>query len=130
MSDIDTLEWIKILERRVASLEAKEHSHLTISLGTPAQLTISAGVVTRTQSYHTIETQGGAGTDDLDTINGGLTGDILIIEAANSTHDVVVKDMTGNIQMNGDFTMDHYADKLMLIRQGSYWFEIARSTNA
>ncbi len=83
------------------------------------------------QSYHTVETEGGAGTDNLDTINGGTEGDILILRAADSTHTVVVRDNIDNIQLNvaGSFSLTHVEDTLMLLYNGSDWIELSRSDN-
>jgi len=120
---------IRKLKKKMAELETSEHRHPIINLGAPAELTIAAGVVTRTQSNHTIDTQADAATDDLDTILGGINGDLLIIRAANSSRTVVVKDGTGNIQLAGDFTMDNADDVLMLIFYGN-WLEIAGSNNS
>lgn len=92
--------------------------------------TIAAGVITRDQSYMAIETQGGAASDNLDTIQGGEEGDILILEALNSTHTVVVKDGTGNINGPGDVTLNHAEDKVMLIFNGSEWDVISSSNNS
>lgn len=60
-------------------------------------LTISSGAVTASQNMHTIETESGAASDDLATINGGAAGDELYIRAVNGDHTVVVKHGTGNI---------------------------------
>lgn len=65
-----------------------------------SQLTIAANAVTMTESVHTIETQGAAATDDLDTISGGTEGDILIIYPANAAHTVWITD-DGNIDTPG-----------------------------
>jgi hypothetical protein len=94
-------------------------------------LTIATGAITATGSYHTVDTQGGAGTDDLDTINGGADGMLLVLQAENTARDVVVKDGTGNIQCAGDFTMDNTQDSITLMYSGalSAWVELARSNN-
>jgi len=94
------------------------------------ELTISAGVVTATQSRHTIDTESDDATDDLDTINGGTGGDFLILTASSNARSVVVKDATGNLRLAGDFTMDNSQDTLMLMRAGTTWVEISRSNNA
>ena len=60
-------------------------------LNDPTELTISGGTVALTQSHHTIDTEGDASTDNLDTITGGTLGQILIIRAANYTRTVVVR---------------------------------------
>lgn len=95
--------------------------------------TISGGVITVTSSYVEVDTEAAAATDDLDTINGGDIGDILILEAANDARDVVVKNGTGNIYLSSaaDKTLDDGKDKLMLIRHSSTeWHQISFFTNA
>jgi hypothetical protein len=92
-------------------------------------LTIASGVITATDSYHRIDTEGGAATDDLDTINGFSVGKLLVLCAADNTHDVVLKDGTGNLALAGDFTMDSTNDRIVLIGTGSTWIELCRSNN-
>lgn len=92
--------------------------------------TIASGVITATRSFMTIDTQGGAATDDLDTINGGSEGDILVLISTNNARDITVKDFTGNIQLNGDFLMDTTGDTLTLIKSSTNWKELSRSNNA
>jgi hypothetical protein len=53
----------------------------------------------------------------------------LIIVAANSARTVVAKDGTGNLRLNGDFSLDHQNDTLTLIHNGSNWLEVSRSDN-
>tara|TARA_R110001606_G_scaffold19827_1_gene72326 strand:+ start:1117 stop:3303 length:2187 start_codon:yes stop_codon:yes gene_type:complete len=98
-------------------------------IGDRSEKTIVAGVVTATGSFHEIDTQGDAASDDLDTINGGENGMTLIIVAANSARTVVAKDSTGNLRLNGDFSLDHQNDTLTLIYNGSNWLEVSRSDN-
>lgn len=106
-----------------------------LGFGVPTSQTIATGVITIDQSsYVRVDTEGGAATDDLDTINGALVdGQMLVLETANSSHDVTVKDDTGNIQLAGsvDFAMTTGRDKLTLIwnARSSKWQEISRSTN-
>ena len=98
--------------------------------GTPATLTIATGVVTATGSFHLVDTEASAATDDLDTINGGSDGDVLYLQAANIARTVVVKDGTGNLLLSGDFSLDNTNDILTLIRIGLNWKETSRSDNA
>lgn len=80
----------------------------------PPELTISAGgAVTATQSFHTIDTNGDAASDNLDTINwgGDGAGDSfveIIVKANNDGRTVILKHLTGNIyNMTGaDITLD------------------------
>ena len=69
------LETIKKLTKRVERLETQQHKHPIWNLGTPTELTIAGGIITRTRSNHTVDTQADAATDDLDTISGGVEGD-------------------------------------------------------
>jgi hypothetical protein len=98
-------------------------------IGDRSELTIASGAVTATGSFHGIDTEGDAATDDLDTINGGEDGMYLIIVAQNSARTVVAKDGTGNLRLNGDFSLDHQNDTLTLIYNGSNWLEVSRSDN-
>lgn len=98
--------------------------------------TIAGGVITATGSWLTIETEGGAASDDLDTIACDTTtpGQLLFISPLQDDHTVVVKHGTGNIHLTGsvDFTMDSLRKGLMLIRRGfdsvapANWYEWGR----
>ena len=101
-----------------------------LNFGTAAPLTIATGAVTATQTTHTIDTEGATASDDLDTINGGTEGDILIITSANNARTVVVKDATGNINCAGDFSMTDTRDYMCLISRDGNWYETSRSDNA
>lgn len=94
--------------------------------------TISTGAITVNSNLMLVDTEGGAATDDLDTLNGGMyAGQTVILQAANSTRDVVIKDGTGNIRTNGDFTLSHSDDTITLVFRGnSTWYELCRSDNA
>jgi hypothetical protein len=96
---------------------------------TPAAKTIATDAIAATGSYHVVDTEGGAATDNLATISGGTTGDVLIVRAANSARDVVIKDGTGNIRSVGDFTLNNVEDTISLIFDGTNWLETARSDN-
>lgn len=95
-----------------------------------ATLTIAAGVVNATNGYHAIDTEAAAATDDLDTINGGAAGFMLILRTANAARDVVCKDGTGNLRLAGDFTLSHTDDRLVLLHDGSAWMELSRADSA
>lgn len=99
-------------------------------LGSPTTATIASGVITATSSYVQIDTEGAAATDDLDTINGGVSGDVLVLYSTSNVRDPTIKDGTGNLRLAGDFVMSHTDDRIILLKQGSIWFEISRSDNA
>ena len=88
-----------------------------------------SGAVTVTHSYHLIDTDNDATSDDLDTINGGTAGQMLLIRAQNDGRTVVVKNGTGNLTLSANFTLDHSTDSLLLMYVGPNWIEISRSSN-
>jgi len=96
------------------------------------EFTISSGAITPTGSYISVDTEGDAASDDLDTITATnyRHGDLLIVEAANSARTVVVKDGTGNINAPADISLDHAQDKVLMIWDGSNWQVISSSNNA
>jgi hypothetical protein len=94
-------------------------------------LTIASGVITVTRGYHTVATEGGASSDDLATINGGVDGMTLVLRAVDAADTVVVKDGTGNIQGPGDVSLDNAQDTITLIYDAalSAWLVTATSNN-
>ena len=95
------------------------------------ELTIASGTVTATQSYHDIDTESGAASDDLDTINGGTAGQMLVLRAESDDRTVVVKHGTGNMHLSvaSDLNLDSIYDTITLLYDGSNWIEISRSNN-
>jgi hypothetical protein len=90
-----------------------------LNMGSPVTLTIASGAVTipRTTSYHFIDTEASAAADDLDTINGGVAGDVISVRSAASSRDVTLKHGTGNIQLAGA------ADKLLSNAADVAWLQ-------
>lgn len=70
------------------------------------ELTISTGAVTITKSYHKIDTESDAASDDLDTISGFGEGRILILRADHTDRTVVLKNGTGNLVIGADIYLD------------------------
>lgn len=68
-----------------------------INFTDPTLLTISSGIITITQGYHTVDTEGATSYDYLDTINGGSVGDELILAAASDLRMVEIT-RNGNIR--------------------------------
>lgn len=103
-----------------------------VSLGSPTELTISSGAITVTKSFHTVDTEGDAATDDIDTINGGTDGDEIILSIATGSRIPTFKHATGNIRLKGgtDFVPTSVDDILRLIFLGDRWREVSRSNNA
>lgn len=74
-----------------------------LGLGTPTELTIASGSVTPTQSFHLIDTEGDAATDDVDTFatTNASQGDKVCMYQVDPARDVTYKHATGNILMKG-----------------------------
>lgn len=90
----------------------------------PVELTISAGVVTVTQTLHTIDTQNNDASDDLVTINGGEEGQLLIIRANDGARTVVLKHLSDNILISGgDFSMTDAYQIVILVHSSGYWMK-------
>ena len=88
------------------------------------QLVIASGEITINCSNHSVNTESAAASDDLQVINGGTEGDILILHAAQSTRTVVLKDRAGgddNIRCGSDITLDNALDRVILHYDGSWW---------
>jgi hypothetical protein len=95
------------------------------------ELTISSGAVTVTGVFHTLDTESNAASDDLDTINGGSDGQLLIIRTEDSTRDVVLT-QSGNIVLpfGVSVTLGTTSQSAALIYDGalSKWIVIAVSS--
>jgi hypothetical protein len=96
---------------------------------TSINTTISSDTITATASLMVVDTEGGAATDNLATINGFSLGRLLIIRTANSARDVTVKDATGNLQLSGDCVLGSLNDSLTLYGTAAGWREVSRSIN-
>ena len=84
---------------------------------------ISGGAITVTTSY-TLVTGEGATTDNLDSINGGVEGDILYLRHGSTGYTITVRDVTGsggNIELAGgsSFGLTNARDMLKLLYNGS-----------
>ena len=93
-------------------------------------LEISSGAITVTHSLHEVDVQGASGNDDLDTINGGVSGQILILRAVNGARTVTIKDNEDNIFLPGgsDFALDTATDVAVLLKNGSDWYGIVTAS--
>lgn len=98
------------------------------------QLTIAGGAIVPTRSAHSVETEGGAPSDDLQSI--GLAnhtdGRWLSIKPANDTHAIVVKHALGGdgqivLASGADVTLSGVGAELILRRRGTDWVEMAHN---
>jgi hypothetical protein len=84
------------------------------------ELTIATGAITVTQTFHRIDTEADAASDNLDTINGGTDGQFLVIRAENGGREVVVT-TAGNITTGdgNNVSLDEVYKFLLLIYDGN-----------
>lgn len=92
------------------------------------ELTIASGAVTRTQFYHSIDTEDDAASDDLTDINGGRAGLFICIRPESAVRDVVVKHDASKINLidAADVTMSIVQHHLILMHDGTRWNELGR----
>ncbi len=110
--------------------ELKYYKGLEIDRESGSVLTIASGAITALSNFHTVATEGGASTDNLDNIYNGHVGQVLILGAADGGDDVVLRDgVGGNLRLAGSFTLDTLTDRITLLYDGTNWNELARSNN-
>lgn len=95
------------------------------NIGTLTVKTISGGVITATHSHHSLIAQTGS-TDDLNTINGGVPGNMLILRPV-SGDTITFKHGAGNILMldGADLTVNAFRKSVTFLFHGTKWYEIA-----
>lgn len=105
----------------VQALEGAGGTQVDLIFDAATELTIASGGVTTTQGFHSIDTEGDAASDDLDTINGMATGEICIVVAANPARTVVLKHGTGNLycQRGQDVSLAEDSDAAILFKVSS-----------
>jgi hypothetical protein len=98
---------------------AKSNGELTINTSDTVTITVSG--------HYTIDTNGEGSYDELDTISGGTTGDIIIISAESAARQVQVKHQTGNIFLQGgqDLPLLELTQMLVLWYDGTDWIELS-----
>jgi hypothetical protein len=89
--------------------------------------TIAGGVLVAESGYVVPAPQSGT-TDDVDTIDGGFDGAVLIV-TGSAGKVLTFRDGIGNLKLGGDRVLDAFEDALMLVRRGSDWIELSFSSN-
>jgi hypothetical protein len=86
------------------------------------ELTIATGAVTQTQTLHTIDTQGDAADDDLDTITIATDCNMLCLKLEDNSRVVTLKHGTGNLTLPSSSDVIMVANVLyILVYDGSAW---------
>lgn len=90
-----------VMAQDVNELQAALEAHEFLTLKAATELTIASGAIVSTQAAHKLQPESGT-TDDLDTISGMDTGDILILYVSDAgTDTITIKHGTGNISCSG-----------------------------
>lgn len=89
------------------------------------ELTIASSVISTTSTFHTVDTEGDASSDDLSTINPNDSAErqLLILRAAHTDRTVVLKHGTGNIITpdGTDVSLDTTEKLVLLFWVGTQW---------
>ena len=97
----------------------------------PIGITISSGILTKSQNWFWADTEGGAGTDDCTNIEGGLgAGDMaMCMGTASVSRDVTFVD--GTLVMAGNFSITNQRETIAFFEVATNeWYETTRSDNA
>ena len=99
----------------------------------PRAVTIASGAIQLLGSNLVVDTESAAATDNLDNLNGGEDGDLVILSSTDAARTVVVRhNAPGNLRLNAsaNFSLDNPADRLILLRKGGLWGECGRGNNS
>lgn len=113
--DLSNTRW-ELLNPAEASIDGDNSFTGKLSLPDAGELTIASGAITVTGTYHTIDNEGDASSDDLDTINGMSNGQIAFFSAEHTDRTPVLKHSTGNIltQDGKDVTLDDTTKRVIV----------------
>lgn len=87
-------------------------------------LTISSGTITVSKFYHTVTTEGGASTDDLDSIVLPPAPTCCLIQLSDASKQVVVRHNVGNIMTatGESYTLSSTSEIALFISNGTKWY--------
>ena len=101
---------------------------LGMDFQTALELTVASGVITQSQSHHTIDTQADAAADDLDTITIAADMSMLLVTLENAARIVTLKHGTGNMNLPDDADIVMAENTVyFLLYTGSAWNLVGES---
>ncbi len=96
---------------------------------TGGTVTISGGVITvapgNGYGHYKVATEGAAAADDVDTITGGVNGDVIALEMATAGQVPTLKNATGNILLSTDLALSVVTTVVFLRRDATNWKLVA-----
>ena len=117
-------KWLPYLERFRAAVfnwnDQPLENIAEINMTDPTELTISGGVITKTQGFHTVDTESDDSSDYLDTINGGSVGDVLTLSGANDAREIIIT-RNGNIRFPPDHMIEGFSFRSPIGGSGTYY---------
>jgi len=128
-SEIDRATWYKIDE---IIRSANEGIDYNADGATEATLVLGVVVLSGTFSFRfvTIDTEGGAATDDFTSISGGRVGDRIVIQSASAARVITVV-ASSDLRVGVNFTLNDPSDKMELICSADgVWDQLSRTSNA
>jgi len=97
-----------------------------------SEKTIATGSITVTSSFHSVDTEANAASDDLDAVSGGASWKVAYLRANNAARAVVIKHGTGNIKCWGDtdITLDSLSKYALFVwdDENSVWLALSGTT--
>lgn len=106
-----------------------------LTLGSFNSKTISGGAITGDKTLVTVDTEGSAATDDLDTISSPSNGDFMMIKIANNSRVVKLRNNgggSGNIRTyhGSDLILSNTNQIASLVYNGSNWIVLPNHLSA
>lgn len=125
-ADPDVKKPLTELQQGVNDVLAGDIAFEQLNLGEADEVTIASGVITVTLTHHTIDTEANAASDELDSIDGEVEGDVLVLRLESAARLVTVKHNTGNIYFadGNDFELDDENKSLILFYNGTKWTNV------
>lgn len=88
--------------------------------GSGELVTISGGAITvEAGKWYKVDTEAGAASDNLDTINGLSAGEEVMLSAYNASRSVVLRTGIDNISIRVNTTLNDLLDRVRLISDGT-----------
>lgn len=115
------------LDSAITNLAAGDEPFGILNIGAPVLNTIDAsGNITLAYSHTALAPNSGL-TDDLETILGGTSGDLVVLRTYSATDVITIKHDVGNIFLKNaaDIIITSQDQSLALVYNGTYWTDIS-----
>lgn len=114
----------------VETLQVSDRLNLgRLNLGPSTQLTVVSNAITVTGTVHSVFSAAPPNSVNLETINGGSNGDVIILRGTDTGATIALKDNTGNLRMSGTFSLTSADDFAVLYCDGTDWYELSTANN-